>query len=128
MPWRWDSRNRESVLAGNDNVEGLSGPGLEYKTIHKPVRGSYIPFSDGVRACLGKKFAQVEFVVAISILFRDYHVGLGPIRENETTKEIHRRAVRAIQTSSTFLTLSMQDEVPLLFRRRGPTVSQQGGC
>ncbi|KAJ6144095.1 hypothetical protein N7470_007990 [Penicillium chermesinum] len=57
-PSRWDRRNRDSFLAQNEDRPGNVAAGLEYPTIHRPIRGSYIPFSDGLRACLGKKFAQ----------------------------------------------------------------------
>lgn len=118
-PWRWDRRNQDSKLAENDGVEGLSAPGLEHGTIHKPTRGAFIAFSDGVRACLGKKFAQIEFVVAIAIVFRDYRVRLAPNRPQETAAETRRRAMCALQRNSAFLTLGMQDEVPVLFEKRG---------
>ncbi|GAB1199128.1 hypothetical protein APSETT444_008473 [Aspergillus pseudonomiae] len=117
-PKRWDKQNTESFLAKNEGV-GLSGPGLEYDTIHKPVRGSYIPFSDGFRVCLGKKFAQVEFVVAVAIIFREYHVVLAKSSECKTEDDMRRRAEKVLQESTSFITLSMRDEVPLLFQKRG---------
>ncbi|KNG88605.1 putative cytochrome P450 monooxygenase [Aspergillus nomiae NRRL 13137] len=116
-PKRWDKQNTESFLAKNEGV-GLSGPGLEYDTIHKPVRGSYIPFSDGFRVCLGKKFAQVEFVVAVAIIFREYHVVLAKSSECKTEDDMRRRAEKVLQESTSFITLSMRDEVPLLFQKR----------
>lgn len=117
-PNRWDRRNGDSVLAANEGIDGLSGPGLEYGTIHKPVRGSFIPFSDGVRACMGKKFSQVEFVVALSILFRDYRMELAPIQPQESMAERRQRAEQALEGSSSFITLSLQDRVPFVFHKR----------
>lgn len=38
-PHRWDKRNTSSLLARYDGMEGLSSPGLEYNSIHKPVMG-----------------------------------------------------------------------------------------
>ncbi|KAE8380606.1 cytochrome P450 [Aspergillus bertholletiae] len=116
-PKRWDKRNTESFLAKNEG-EGLSGPGLEYDTIHKPIRGSYIPFSDGLRACVGKKFAQVEFVVAMAIIFRKYRVMLAKSSERETVEDMRRRAEEALGGSTAFITLSMRGKVPLLFQKR----------
>ncbi|KAE8142664.1 cytochrome P450 [Aspergillus pseudotamarii] len=116
-PKRWDKQNTESFLAKNAG-EGLTGPGLEYDTIHKPVRGSYIPFSDGFRACVGKKFAQVEFVVAVAIIFRAYRVMLAKPSERETEDDIRRRTDRVLGESTSFITLSMRDEIPLLFQKR----------
>ncbi|THC96189.1 hypothetical protein EYZ11_004352 [Aspergillus tanneri] len=69
-PHRWDKSNPDSFLAQNDGKSGLSGPGIEFNSIHKPLRGAFIPFSDGFRACVGKRFAQVEFVAALSVILK----------------------------------------------------------
>ena len=47
------------------------------ESLYTPLRGSYVPFSDGQRACLGKRFAQVEIVAALAVVLRDYSVELG---------------------------------------------------
>lgn len=117
-PSRWDKRNGASFLAQNEDVEGLSGPGLEYNSIHKPVRGAFIPFSDGNRACLGKKFAQVEFVIALTVIFRDYQVELARATDDETEDDARFRAKQVLQWSTSKLTLAMTDEVPLRFTKR----------
>ncbi|KAL6236140.1 hypothetical protein BDW75DRAFT_239493 [Aspergillus navahoensis] len=118
-PRRWDKRNTESFLARNDGVDGLSGPGLESHNIHKPVRGAYIAFSEGTRACMGRKFAQVEFVAALVVLFREYRVTLGKIGE-ESDEDARRRVEKALRGSSTSITLAIMDKVPLAFQRRHP--------
>jgi cytochrome P450 len=113
-PSRWDASNKESYLARNDGVSGLAGPGLEHATLHRPARGAYIPFSDGMRACVGKKFAQVEVVAVLAVLLKDYEVCLG---DEEGAKS---QAWRAIEGSVTILTLGMVEDVPLVFRRKDP--------
>ncbi|GMG13395.1 unnamed protein product [Aspergillus oryzae] len=117
-PVEWDYRRVYPKLVSPLCEGGLSGPGLEYDTIHKPVRGSYIPFSDGFRSCIGKKFAQVEFVVAMAIIFREYRVMLAKSNERETEDDLRRRAEKVLGESTAFITLSMRDEVPLLFQKR----------
>lgn len=112
-PQRWDARNQESFLAKNTLTPGLAGPGLEYATVHKPTRGAFIPFSDGFRACLGKKFAQVEFVVALAVLFRDYKVELA-----DDGPGARLDAERVLRESVAVLTLAMRENIPLRFRRR----------
>jgi cytochrome P450 len=112
-PQRWDARNQNSFLAENASTPGLAAPGLEYPTIHKPVRGAFIPFSDGFRACLGKKFAQVEFVAALSVLFRDYKVELA-----DDSPGARKDAERVLRESTSVLTLCMREDVPLRFLRR----------
>ena len=41
-----------------------------------PVKGSYVPFSDGQRSCLGRKFAQVEIMAALAVIFSQFSVEL----------------------------------------------------
>ncbi|RHZ66287.1 hypothetical protein CDV55_106661 [Aspergillus turcosus] len=112
-PQRWDARNQNSFLAKNESIPGLAAPGLEYPTIHKPVRGAFIPFSDGFRVCLGKKFAQVEFGAALSVLFPDYKVKLA-----DDSPEGRKDAEKVLRESTSVLTLSMREDVPLRFLRR----------
>ncbi|KAF4266168.1 hypothetical protein KXX16_006707 [Aspergillus fumigatus] len=112
-PQRWDARNQNSFLAKNASTQGLAGPGLEFPTVHKPVRGAFIPFSDGFRACLGKKFAQVEFIAALSALSRNYKVELA-----DDSPEGRNDAERVLRESTSVLTLSMREDVPIRFQRR----------
>ncbi|RLM01705.1 hypothetical protein CFD26_109033 [Aspergillus turcosus] len=109
----WDARNQNSFLAKNASTPGPAAPGLEYPTIHKPVRGAFIPFSDGFRVFLGKKFAQVEFVAALSVLFRDYKVELA-----DDSPEGRKDAEKVLRESISVLTLSMREDVALRFLRR----------
>lgn len=44
--------------------------------LYKPQRGSYIPFSEGFRACLGRRFAQVEVLAVLAVIFSQYTVEL----------------------------------------------------
>ncbi len=39
---------------------------------HTPVRGSFIPFSDGPRSCIGKHFAEMEAIMAFATLLQKY--------------------------------------------------------
>ena len=43
---------------------------------YKPPKGAYIPFSEGYRSCLGRRFAQVELLAAIAVIFKTYSVEL----------------------------------------------------
>lgn len=44
--------------------------------LYKPMRGAYFPFSEGYRSCLGRRFAQVEILAVIAIIFQNYSVEL----------------------------------------------------
>jgi cytochrome P450 len=57
-------------------------------SLYTPIRGSYIPFSDGQRACLGKRFAQVEIVAALAVIFSEYSVELA-VDEWATNEEVN---------------------------------------
>ncbi|KAL4908760.1 hypothetical protein BDW74DRAFT_187311 [Aspergillus multicolor] len=117
-PGRWDKRNISSFLARNDSTEGLAGPGLESAHIHRPVRGSFIPFSDGLRACIGRKFAQVEFIATLAVLFHGYRVTPAKVG-GESKEEASRRVENALRESSTTLTLALEGKVPLVFSKSG---------
>ncbi|KAL6230042.1 hypothetical protein BDW75DRAFT_249078 [Aspergillus navahoensis] len=116
-PRRWDKRNPDSFLARNEGMDGLSGPGLESPSIHKPVRGAYVAFSDGERACVGRKFAQVEFVAVLTVLFREYRVSLCKV-DTESDEDARERVKRALEGSTAPMALGITEKVPLVFRRR----------
>ncbi|KAL8828128.1 MAG: hypothetical protein Q9170_006731, partial [Blastenia crenularia] len=44
--------------------------------LHRPPRGAYIPFSEGYRACLGRRFAQTEVLAVLAVIFKFYSVEL----------------------------------------------------
>ncbi|TVY53796.1 putative cytochrome P450 4d21, partial [Lachnellula suecica] len=87
-----------------------SGPGtsLEREYLRTPPKGAYVPWSEGARACPGKKFAQVEFVAAIVSLFRSHRVEVVP--ENGDSKaEAQKRSLKAVQDSRIVLLLQMNN-------------------
>ena len=43
-----------------------------------PRRGSFLPFSDGPRSCLGQHYAGMAFVVALAALLQHYDFKPGP--------------------------------------------------
>jgi cytochrome P450 len=43
------------------------------RMLKTPVAGTFIPFSEGPRSCMGKYFARMEFLVAITTLTRKFH-------------------------------------------------------
>jgi cytochrome P450 len=44
----------------------------------RQMRGTLLTFSDGARACLGRKFAQAEYIAFFATLLRTYRVVLQP--------------------------------------------------
>ncbi|KAI0544443.1 cytochrome P450 [Xylaria curta] len=43
-------------------------------SMFRPARGSYIPFSDGARSCLGRRIAIVEVLAALAFIFQNYSI------------------------------------------------------
>jgi cytochrome P450 len=79
-PERWlvDTKlNTDFVDIAYDDEE-LRGPSGEDTSaeLFKPVKGSYIPFSDGFRSCIGRRFAQVEIIAVLAAIFSQYSVEL----------------------------------------------------
>jgi len=79
-PERWlvDTKPTESFTDIEFDDEDLRGPSGEDTSSHlfKPVKGSYIPFSDGFRSCIGRRFAQVELLAAFAVIFSQFSVEL----------------------------------------------------
>ncbi|KAJ8122154.1 hypothetical protein ONZ43_g1579 [Nemania bipapillata] len=76
LPGRWTrttANTPEPMVAGaeTDNSDELQGPETS-QSLYRPVRGSFIPFSSGARQCLGRRFAQVEILVALAVIFQKY--------------------------------------------------------
>lgn len=44
--------------------------------LYRPRKGAYIPFSEGYRSCLGRRFAQVEILALLAFIFSQYSVEL----------------------------------------------------
>ncbi|KAF2248737.1 cytochrome P450 monooxygenase-like protein [Trematosphaeria pertusa] len=83
--------------------EGASAGGEELIT---PVKGSYLPWGEGLRACPGKKFAQVEHVAVMAAIFRDHCVM--PVKEaGEDDAAARLRVLNVVNDSGMVLLLQM---------------------
>ncbi|KAJ4349462.1 uncharacterized protein N0V89_008077 [Didymosphaeria variabile] len=71
-PHRWDRVARPD---GSSEKEGKHNVVAADKT--RQMRGTFLTFSDGSRACLGRKFAQAEYIAFLATLLREYEVALG---------------------------------------------------
>lgn len=77
-PNRWlnpSSSNAAGTATGDRHVVAAD------KTRH--MRGTLLTFSDGARACLGRKFAQAEYVAFLTALLREFRVVLAPGEDRE---------------------------------------------
>lgn len=104
--------------------------------LFRPVRGSFIPFSDGPRSCLGRRLAQVEVMAVLSVIFQNYSIELAVDKwatDEEVEKmsrqekiEVYGKAQRnahdIIRTASTRITLKLHDGetfIPVRIVRKG---------
>lgn len=82
-PGRWlVDPSRAASFSNTDNDESgadeFGGPQGAHtaSSLYHPPRGAFIPFSEGPRSCLGRKFAQAELFVALALIFKSYSVEL----------------------------------------------------
>ncbi len=98
--WRADRNHMDSGSASNKSPAATV----------EPLRGSFLAFSEGFRGCLGKKFALVEIVAVLAVLFKDHRVEL--VQEpGETIEKARDRARKSIRNSISIFSLSIQAPV-----------------
>jgi cytochrome P450 len=104
--------------------------------LFRPVRGSYLPFSDGVRSCLGRRLAQVKIMAVLAVIFQKYSIELavdewasdGEVLKmtNEEKKAVYMKAQgkarKTLRGATAILTLKLHGEpgfVPVRVVRKG---------
>jgi cytochrome P450 len=84
-PERWlldptkDNGNTDANAYAEEEGLDFDGPDKRPDTaasLYRPPRGAYIPFSEGYRSCLGRRFAQVEILAVIAVIFKNWSVEL----------------------------------------------------
>jgi cytochrome P450 len=75
-PNRWTTFSSAYNQTSESNTDGGKRVLAADKT--RQMRGTLLTFSDGARACLGRKFAQAEYIAFLVASLRDYKVGLAP--------------------------------------------------
>jgi len=71
--------------------------------LYTPLKGAYIPFSEGHRACLGRRFAQVEILAALAVILSEYSVELA-VDEwagDDVVEQLTREAAMTGETETT---------------------------
>ncbi len=128
-----DFHNEEAKTADSEDL-GLNTASDTSASLYRPPRGAFIPFSEGFRACLGRRFAQVEIMTALAVIFTQYSVELA-VDKHATDEEVDKMSGaerervwelaaeetrRLIRESSTIITLQMRSgHVPVRFVKRG---------
>lgn len=120
--------------------EGLDFDGPDKRadtsaSLFRPAKGAYVPFSDGYRSCLGRRFAQVEILAVLAVIFKTWSVELDVsmflseeelATANEQQKKEAWEKARARSNDllrngmMTIITIQMRKgKVPMRFVRRG---------
>lgn len=84
-----------------------ASPSLEdisCETLFVPDNGMYFPWSEGMRSCPGKKFAQVEFVATLATLFAKHVVEPVPF-QGESLEGARERVMEVVKDSNVELLL-----------------------
>jgi cytochrome P450 len=76
------------------------------------MRGSLLTFSDGARACLGRKFAQAEYIAFFATLLKTYRVVL---EKGQDPAKVERDL---FMKSAGKITLAPLDKVQLKLEKR----------
>lgn len=146
-PERWlldPTKATGAAATGNDDAYAEE-PGLDFDGpdrradtaagLFRPARGAYIPFSEGYRSCLGRRFAQVEILAVLAVIFKTWSVELD-VREYlsdeafEKASEAEQRAAwqkaydhakdRLKNGMGTIITIQMRKgKVPFRLVKRG---------
>ncbi|EPE35655.1 Cytochrome P450 [Glarea lozoyensis ATCC 20868] len=136
VPERWlNGAKRES---SDKLVDGLETASFETSTatsLRGPEKGAFMTFSDGPRACPGRRFAQVEITAVLAAIFQRYSVELdvgewASEKELKDMGKVERKALYdvAIQSArekirrsrqNITLQLARGDRIPLRFVRKG---------
>ncbi|GME48497.1 uncharacterized protein K452DRAFT_130448 [Neofusicoccum parvum] len=95
------------------------GASIDREYILTPPRGAFMAWSEGNRACPGKKFAQVEHAAVMAALFRSHRVD--PVElAGEDAEQARKRTTDCIADSGMVLLFQMlrPQDVALTWSRR----------
>jgi len=143
-PERWlldgTKSNHGTDEAAYAEEEGLDFDGPDKRpdtapSLYRPPKGAYIPFSEGYRSCLGRRFAQVEILAVLAVIFRTWSVELD-VGDSMTDDEVAAASEEQMREAwdkadarardllrngmMTIITIQMRkDKVPMRFVKRG---------
>ena len=107
-PERWIVSSSSSSLSPPTTKTNSSGTKLAAEDLKTPEKGSWIPWSAGLRVCPGKKFSQVEFVAIIVGLLRRHRVQVVP-NEGETARDARERVKACVDDTMVVLLFQMKN-------------------
>ena len=111
-PYRWLSSNPNTwdpLTAKQKDIDAFDPS----TPIPSQAKGSFLTFSEGPRACLGKRFSQVEFVAFFAGLLRGHRLQLA----GTCSKEDVERSLR-LRCGGSPVTLIPHDDVSISLHPR----------
>lgn len=109
-PRRWLSANPNTFDPTAAITEDLDA---NTHAIPNHAKGSFLAFGEGSRACLGKRFSQVEFVAFFATLLREWRVEL---EGNVPASEVER--TMRLRSGGSLVTLTPPEDVELRLEKR----------
>ena len=125
----------ETARSSESDDLGVNTTSDTASAFFRPPKGAYIPFSDGYRACLGRRFAQVEVLAVLAVIFFGYSVELAVDKyasddkvdemDSSEKREVWMKAEAEARDllrngMGTMITLQMRKgSIPLRFVKRG---------
>lgn len=88
-----------------------------FPNVKQPARGTFLPFSEGFRACLGRRFAEVEIAAVITLLFHKHKVAL-KLLPGEKWGDAAARVQLALDKSSNQLTMAVRKDILVVWTER----------
>jgi cytochrome P450 len=137
VPQRWLINRNDGTAQtfSAADADGLEKASFEATSggLFVPIKGSYLPFAEGVRSCPGRRFAQVELTAVLSSLLNEYSVEMDvsnfatdeevdrmDMQERKAIYEKARARARHIVDSSVYqAAMRMPTPVQLRLVRRG---------
>jgi cytochrome P450 len=117
----------------DDDFGGFTGKASHKKLFH-PARGSYLPFSEGPRSCLGRRLAQVKIMAVLAVIFQQYSIELAvdewasddevaamPASEKRNIYKVAQDKARAtLRTATSLITLKLHSgSIPIRLVKKG---------
>jgi cytochrome P450 len=129
-PERWllkteSKKEMEFSFVHVKGEDGLDTSPDTADTLFKPPKGAYVPFSEGPRACLGRRFAQVEILAVLAVLLKEYSFelnvkddvsALGNAEKRKVWEKTKTEVKRRLEDDmSSIITIQLRGE-PVKFR------------
>jgi len=142
VPERWfrpvdggaAAKDDEAAEEEEEDFGGPTGPDTS-ASMFRPVRGSFVPFSEGARSCLGRRIAVVEMMAALAVVFQRYSIELAVddwasdddvaamsrVQRAKVYQKAQARSRDTLRGAGSIVTLKLQGgaHVPVRVVRRG---------